>query len=208
MKCDFGWADLGMWHSIYESQAKGPGDNVVIDSKVLLDDSHGNIIKLPSDHVGIINGLENYIVAEKDNVLLICHKEDSSALVRKYINEFRFGQLQLLAAEVSIALGLHGNQMDVGVGHFQSQNHLCNLAAGECLLDGNGHPLGELLVVGKFFVVHVEEIVHLTARNHECMTFHQRVNVEERIKLLVFSTFIAGNLTGSNLCKNIHDFSD
>ena len=94
MKCDFGWADLGMWHSIYESQAKGPGDNVVIDSKVLLDDSHGNIIKLPSDHVGIINGLENYIVAEKDNVLLICHKEDSSALVRKYINEvhIRFGE--------------------------------------------------------------------------------------------------------------------
>ena len=94
MKCDFGWADLGMWHSIYESQAKGPGDNVVIDSKVLLDDSHGNIIKLPPDHVGIINGLENYIVAEKGNVLLICHKEDSSALVRKYINEvhIRFGE--------------------------------------------------------------------------------------------------------------------
>jgi len=94
MKCDFGWADLGMWHSIYESRAKGEGDNVVIDSKVLLDDSHGNIIDLPGDHVGVINGLENYIVAERGNVLLICRKEDSSALVRKYINEvqIRFGE--------------------------------------------------------------------------------------------------------------------
>lgn len=93
MKCDFGWADLGMWHSIYESWAKGEGDNVVIDSKVMLDDCSGNIIKLPADHVGVINGLENYIVAEKDNVLLICRKEDSSALVRKYISEvqIRFG---------------------------------------------------------------------------------------------------------------------
>ena len=93
MKCDFGWADLGMWHSIYESWAKGEGDNVVIDSKVLLDDSRGNIIKLPADHVGVINGLENYIVAEKDNVLLICRKEDSSALLRKFISEvqIRYG---------------------------------------------------------------------------------------------------------------------
>ena len=94
MRCDFGWADLGMWHSIYENQAKGEGDNVVIDSKVVLDDSRGCIIDLPSDHVGVINGLENYIVAEKGNVLLICRKEDSSALVRKYISEvqIKFGE--------------------------------------------------------------------------------------------------------------------
>ena len=32
-------------------------------------------------------GSDGYIVAEKGNVLLICKKEDSSALIRKYINE-------------------------------------------------------------------------------------------------------------------------
>ena len=87
MKCDFGWADLGMWHSIYESMSKGDGDNVVIGSKVIAEDSRNNIIKLPDDHLGIINGLDGYIVAEKGNVLLICRKEDSSALIRKYVNE-------------------------------------------------------------------------------------------------------------------------
>ena len=87
MKCDFGWADLGMWHSMYESMSKGDGDNVVIGSRVITDDSRGNIIKLPDDHLGIINGLDGYIVAEKGNVLLICKKEDSSALIRKYVNE-------------------------------------------------------------------------------------------------------------------------
>ncbi|MCD8296182.1 MAG: NTP transferase domain-containing protein [Prevotella sp.] len=87
MKCDFGWADLGMWHSIYENISKGEGDNVVIGSQVILEDSKNNIIKLPNDHMGIINGLDGYIVAEKGNVLLICRKEDSSALIRKYINE-------------------------------------------------------------------------------------------------------------------------
>ena len=87
MKCDFGWADLGMWHSMYESMSKGEGDNVVIGSRVIADDSRNNIIKLPDDHLGIINGLDGYIVAEKGNVLLICRKEDSSALIRKYVNE-------------------------------------------------------------------------------------------------------------------------
>jgi len=84
---DFGWADLGTWHSIYESQPKGIGDNVVVDSDVLIDSAHGNIIKLPKDHLAVIHGLEDYIVAEKDNVLLICKREDSSALVRKFANE-------------------------------------------------------------------------------------------------------------------------
>lgn len=87
MICDFGWADLGMWHSIYESFSKGEGDNVVVSSRVIVEDSHNNIIKLPDDHMGIINGLDGYIVAEKGNVLLICKKEDSSALIRKYVNE-------------------------------------------------------------------------------------------------------------------------
>lgn len=87
MKCDFGWADLGTWHSIYEAMQKSEDDNVVIDSDVLLEDCRNNVIKLPEGRLAVINGLDGYIVAEKDNVLLICKKEDSSALVRKYVNE-------------------------------------------------------------------------------------------------------------------------
>ncbi|BCS85026.1 mannose-1-phosphate guanylyltransferase [Prevotella herbatica] len=86
-KCDFGWADLGTWHGIYESMQKSENDNVVINSDVILENSHSNVIKLPKDKLAVINGLDGYIVAEKDNVLLICKKEDSSALVRKYVTE-------------------------------------------------------------------------------------------------------------------------
>ncbi|MBR1547908.1 MAG: mannose-1-phosphate guanylyltransferase [Prevotella sp.] len=87
MNCDFGWADLGTWHAIYECMSKGGGDNVVVDSEVMMEDSHNNVIKLPKDHLAVINGLDGYIVAEEGNVLLICKKGDSSALVRKYVNE-------------------------------------------------------------------------------------------------------------------------
>ncbi len=87
MKCDFGWADVGTWHGIYEALPKTDDDNVVIDSEVMIENSHGNIIKLPKGRLGVINGLEDFIVAEQGNVLLICKKEDSSALIRKYVNE-------------------------------------------------------------------------------------------------------------------------
>ena len=36
---------------------------------------------------GKLQEIRAYIVAEEDNVLLICKKEDSSALVRKFVNE-------------------------------------------------------------------------------------------------------------------------
>ena len=89
MKCKFGWANLGTWHSIYESRQKGDGDNVVVDSEVLLEDCRNNIIKMPQGHLAVIQGLDGYIVAEAGDVLLVCKKGDSSALVRKYINEVR-----------------------------------------------------------------------------------------------------------------------
>ncbi|MBO5549027.1 MAG: mannose-1-phosphate guanylyltransferase [Prevotella sp.] len=87
MKCDFGWADLGTWHAVYECMSKVEGDNVVVDSEVMLEDSRDNVIRLPKGKLAVINGLDGYIVAEEGNVLLICKKGDSSALVRKYVNE-------------------------------------------------------------------------------------------------------------------------
>ncbi len=94
MKCDFGWADLGTWHAIYECMHVTDDDNVVLDSTVMLEDCHRNVIKLPKDKIGVINGLDGFIVAEQGNVLLICKKSDSSSLVRKYVNEIllRYGE--------------------------------------------------------------------------------------------------------------------
>jgi mannose-1-phosphate guanylyltransferase len=89
MKAGFGWADMGTWHSIYEGQRKAEGDNVIVDSEVLLEDCRDNIIKMPKGHLAVINGLKGYIVAESGDVLLICPKGDSSALIRKYVNEVR-----------------------------------------------------------------------------------------------------------------------
>ena len=89
MRCDFGWADLGTWHSIYEAMQKGEGDNVIVDSDVLMENCYDTVVKVPKGKLAVLNGLDGLIVAESDNVLLVCKKEDSSALVRKYVNEIQ-----------------------------------------------------------------------------------------------------------------------
>ena len=89
MKCDFGWADLGTWHAIYESSVKTEGDNVIIDSMVELEECSNNVIKLPKGKLGVFNGLDGYIVADSNDVLLICKKNDDSSLIRKYASEIK-----------------------------------------------------------------------------------------------------------------------
>ena len=72
---DFGWSDLGTWKSLYEVSDKNHDLNVV-DGHVLLYDTKNCIIKTPKERLVAINGLDGYIVAEYDNVLMICRKED------------------------------------------------------------------------------------------------------------------------------------
>ena len=67
--------------------SKVEDDNVVLNSEVEMEDCHNNIICLPKGRLGVISGLEGYIVVEHDNVLFICKKGDSSSLVRKYASE-------------------------------------------------------------------------------------------------------------------------
>jgi mannose-1-phosphate guanylyltransferase len=43
---------------------------------------------LPEDKLAVIDGLEGYLVAESDNVLLIC-KKDEEHIIRKYVNDVR-----------------------------------------------------------------------------------------------------------------------
>lgn len=88
MQCHFGWADIGAWHGIYEALSNDDRDNVLVNSRSRLvdDNSSRNVIALPEGKLAVISDLDGYIVAEKDNVLLICKKQDSSAKVRKLLS--------------------------------------------------------------------------------------------------------------------------
>jgi mannose-1-phosphate guanylyltransferase len=69
---DFGWSDLGTWGSLHEQSKKDLYGNVSIGEDINLIESHNCIVHTTQEKKVVIQGLDGYIVAEKDNTLLIC----------------------------------------------------------------------------------------------------------------------------------------
>ena len=70
----FDWNDLGTWGSLHEKLPKDDNNNAVVNAKVLLQNSSSNIISTAKEKLVIIDGLEDFIIVDKDNVLLIYPK--------------------------------------------------------------------------------------------------------------------------------------
>lgn len=70
----FDWNDLGTWGSLYDKLDKDKDKNAVVNAKTLLEDANGNMIRSKKDKVVVIDGLKDYIVVDKDEVLLIFPK--------------------------------------------------------------------------------------------------------------------------------------
>ena len=83
---DFGWSDLGTWGSLYDLSQKDESENVTLKCRSLLYNSKNNIVVLPQNKLAVIDGLEGYLIAESDNVLLICKKDEEHS-IRKYVND-------------------------------------------------------------------------------------------------------------------------
>jgi mannose-1-phosphate guanylyltransferase len=83
---DFGWSDLGTWGSLYDLSDKDENGNVTLKCQTQLYDSKNNIIVLPSGKLAVVSGLEGYLIAESDNVMLICPKDEESS-IRKYVTD-------------------------------------------------------------------------------------------------------------------------
>jgi len=84
--CDFGWADLGTWGALHEASPKDQHKNVIIKGYTLLYGCKDNIIALPKGKLAVLQGLEGYLVADTDNVLLVCRKDDENS-IRRYVND-------------------------------------------------------------------------------------------------------------------------
>lgn len=85
---DFGWSDLGTWGSLFEVRPKDEDDNAVIGDNVLLYDTARCIVTVPREKMVVIQGLEDYIVAESGKALLICKRSQEQQL-RKIVSDIR-----------------------------------------------------------------------------------------------------------------------
>lgn len=86
---DFGWSDLGTWGSLYELSGKDKEGNVIIGERVKMVECRDCIVHLSGEHQIVLQGLEGYIVAEQNGVILICRKEEEQR-----IKEFSYGNKQ------------------------------------------------------------------------------------------------------------------
>lgn len=92
MLADFGWSDLGTWGSLHEITTKDDDNNAVAKCEAMLYNAKNNMIALPEGELVVVDGLDGYLVARDNGVLLICPK-DQEAKIRQYVKdaEEKFG---------------------------------------------------------------------------------------------------------------------
>lgn len=73
---DFGWSDLGTWGALHTLLSRDENDNACVGDAVKMFDTRNCIVHVPSGKRVVVQGLDGYIVAEKDGTLLICRLDD------------------------------------------------------------------------------------------------------------------------------------
>jgi mannose-1-phosphate guanylyltransferase len=84
---DFGWSDLGSWNALHELRDKDKNNNVIEGSAITYK-SKNNFIKGDKEKLILAHDLEGYLIADFEDVLLICKKEDS-AIFKDFISDAR-----------------------------------------------------------------------------------------------------------------------
>lgn len=74
LPAEFDWNDLGTWGSLYDKLEKNEHQNAVVKARTLTEDAKGNMIMTQGDKIVVVDGLNDYIIVDKDEVLLIFPK--------------------------------------------------------------------------------------------------------------------------------------
>ncbi len=84
----FGWSDLGTWNSAYENLEKDYLGNAVAGENIIVFDSHRCMIHNQNDKLLVLQGMEDFIVVDTEDVLLIC-KRDKEQEIKEYVAEVK-----------------------------------------------------------------------------------------------------------------------
>ncbi|MGJ5643461.1 mannose-1-phosphate guanylyltransferase [Formosa sp. S-31] len=75
LPAEFDWNDLGTWGSLYDKLDKDTNNNAVVNARTLVEDAQGNMIRTKDNKIVVVEGLNDYIIIDKDEVLLIFPKD-------------------------------------------------------------------------------------------------------------------------------------
>ncbi len=77
---DFGWSDLGTWGSLQTLAKKDANGNAVVSQNVKTFETSNCIINVEGNKQVVVQGLDGYIVAQRDGRLLICKLSDEQRI--------------------------------------------------------------------------------------------------------------------------------
>jgi mannose-1-phosphate guanylyltransferase len=84
----FGWSDLGTWNSAYENMEKDYLGNAVAGKQVMVIDAKDNMVHVPNNKLVLLQGLNDYIIVDTEDVLMICKKEKEQE-IKQYVAEVK-----------------------------------------------------------------------------------------------------------------------
>lgn len=88
ISADIGWSDLGTWGSIYTHLDHDDKENAIVGDNTMVYDSGKNIVNVPKDKLVVLQGLDDYIVVDTDDVLLVCKKEEEQK-IKQFVNDVK-----------------------------------------------------------------------------------------------------------------------
>jgi mannose-1-phosphate guanylyltransferase len=84
----FGWSDLGTWNSAYENMEKDYLGNAVSGDNVMVIDATRCMVHGKDEKLYLLQGMDDYIMVDTDDVLLICKKEKEQE-IKEYVAEVK-----------------------------------------------------------------------------------------------------------------------
>ncbi|MCF6356456.1 MAG: mannose-1-phosphate guanylyltransferase [Draconibacterium sp.] len=88
LTADFGWSDLGTWGSLYENKEKDTDGNVISGDNILTYNTKNCIVDISDQKVAVLQGLDGYIIAESNETLMICKKEDEHQ-IKQFVTDVK-----------------------------------------------------------------------------------------------------------------------
>ncbi|MEM0933294.1 MAG: mannose-1-phosphate guanylyltransferase, partial [Bacteroidota bacterium] len=74
LPASFDWNDLGTWGALYDKLDKDSAENATVNCRTVLVNAKNNMIRTATNKVVVVDGLEDYIIVDKEDVLLIYPK--------------------------------------------------------------------------------------------------------------------------------------
>lgn len=90
LSATFDWNDLGTWGSLYDKLPKDENFNAIVNADLCVENASNNIVRTDKKKLVVIDGISDYIIVDKEDVLLLYPKEkeqDIKKIVEKLKNK-------------------------------------------------------------------------------------------------------------------------